>query len=124
MNAKNLTCINCPLGCALTVETEGDQVIRVSGNTCKRGEIYARKEVTDPTRIVTTTVKVLNGAAAVVSVKTKGDIPKGKIFDCVRALKSVQVEAPVHIGDVIAADIAHTGVDVAATKNVERHPQV
>lgn len=124
MNAKNLTCINCPLGCALTVETEGDQVIRVSGNTCKRGEIYARKEVTDPTRIVTTTVKVLNGAAAVVSVKTKGDIPKGKIFDCVRALKSVQVEAPVHIGDVIAADIADTGVDVAATKNVERHPQV
>lgn len=124
MNAKNLTCINCPLGCALTVETEGDQVIRVSGNTCKRGEIYARKEVTDPTRIVTTTVKVLNGAAAVVSVKTKGDIPKGKIFDCVRALKSVQVEAPVHIGDVIAADIADTGVDVVATKNVERHPQV
>lgn len=124
MNAKNLTCINCPLGCALTVETEGDQMIRVSGNTCKRGEIYARKEVTDPTRIVTTTVKVLNGAAAMVSVKTKEDIPKGKIFDCVKALKNVQVEAPVHIGDVIAADIAHTGVDVVATKNVEPRPQV
>lgn len=122
MNAKNLTCINCPLGCALTVETEGDRVIRVSGNTCKRGEIYARKEVTDPARIVTTTVKVRNGAAAMVPVKTKEDIPREKIFDCVKALKNVQVEAPVHIGDVIAADIADTGVDVVATKSVERHP--
>lgn len=120
MNTKNLTCINCPMGCPLTVEMEGGQVIRVSGNTCKRGEIYARKEVTDPTRIVTSTVKVLHGNAAVIPVKTKEDIPKGKIFDCVKALKKIQVEAPVHIGDMIAADIAGTGVDVIATKNVER----
>ena len=120
MEVKNLTCINCPLGCPLTVEMEGGQVIRISGNTCKRGEVYARKEVTNPTRIVTSTVKVVNGKADMVSVKTKEDIPKGKIFDCVRALKSVQVEAPVHIGDVVAGNIADTGVDVVATKNVDR----
>ena len=53
-----------------------------------------------------------------VSVKTKNDIPKGKIFDCVKALKGVEVEAPVHIGDVIVADVAGTGVDVIATKEV------
>jgi CxxC motif-containing protein len=98
---------------------EGEQVIKVSGNTCKRGEIYARKEVTNPTRIVTSTVKVVNGKSDMVSVKTKEDIPKGKIFDCVRALKNVQVEAPVRIGDVIVKDIADTGVKVVATKNVE-----
>lgn len=120
MNTKNLTCINCPMGCSLTVEIEGGQVIHVSGNTCKRGEAYARKEVTDPTRIVTTTVKVLHGTTAMVPVKTEKDIPKGKIFDCVKALKTVQVEAPVRIGDVIAANIADTGADVVATKNVER----
>ena len=95
-------------------------MIRVSGNTCKRGEIYARKEVTNPTRIVTTTVKVINGTSDTVSVKTKEDSPKEKIFDCVKALKSVQVEAPVHIGDVIAGNIAETGVDIVATGNVER----
>lgn len=119
MEVKNLTCINCPMGCSLTVEMEGEQVIKVDGNTCKRGEIYARKEVTDPTRIVTSTVKVVNGKSDMVSVKTKEDIPKGKIFDCVRALKNVRAEAPVRIGDVIAGNIADTGVDVVATKNVE-----
>lgn len=120
MEVKNLTCINCPMGCPLTIEMEGEQVIRVSGNTCKRGEIYARKEVTNPTRIVTTTVKVINGASDMVSVKTKEDIPKEKIFDCVKALKNMQVEAPVHIGDVIAGNITETGVDIVATGNVER----
>lgn len=120
MEVKNLTCINCPMGCPLTIEMEGEQVIQVSGNTCKRGEIYARKEVTNPTRIVTTTVKVANGTSDMVSVKTKEDIPKGKIFDCVKALKNMQVEAPVHIGDVIADNIAETGVDIVATRNIER----
>lgn len=120
MEVKNLTCINCPMGCPLTIEMEGERVIRVSGNTCKRGEIYARKEVTNPTRIVTTTVNVINGTSDMVSVKTKEDIPKGKIFDCVKALKNVQVEAPVHIGDVIADNIAETGVDIVATGSIER----
>lgn len=118
MEVINLTCINCPLGCPLVVEMEGDGRIRVSGNTCKRGEIYARKEVTDPARIVTSTVKVTNGNSVRVSVKTREDIPKEKIFDCVRALKEIQLEAPVHIGDLVAANIADTGVDVIATKNV------
>ena len=118
MEERNLTCIGCPLGCSITVRMEGGSVISVEGNTCKRGDDYARKEVTNPTRIVTTTVRVSGGSEAMVSVKTKSDIPKDKIFDCVRALKDVKVEAPVHIGDVICKDIAGTGVDIVATKNV------
>ena len=119
MEVKNLICINCPMGYALTVEMEGDEVVSVSGNTCKRGEAYGRKEVTDPTRIVTSTVKVSGGKAKMVSVKTRQDIPKGKIAECVEALKDVQVQAPVRIGDVIVTDIAGTGVDIVATKNIE-----
>ena len=107
------------MGCALTVELEGNEVISVIGNTCKRGDDYARKEVTNPTRIVTSTVKVANGVLAAVSVKTEKDIPKGRIFDCVRALKDVTVTAPVHIGDVIMKDVAGTGVNVIATKDVD-----
>ena len=118
MEERNLTCIGCPLGCSITVRMEGGSVISVEGNTCKRGDDYARKEVTNPTRIVTTTVRVSGGSEAMVSVKTRSDIPKDKIFDCVRALKNVKVEAPVHIGDVICKDIAGTGVDIVATKNV------
>ena len=107
------------MGCPLVVTMDGGEVVSVTGNTCKRGDIYARKEVTNPTRIVTSTVRITGGSEAMVSVKTKEDIPKGKIFDCVKALKNVEVAAPVHIGDVLVKDVAGTGVDVIATKNVE-----
>ena len=121
MEKKSLICIGCPMGCMLSVTLENGEVTEVTGNTCKRGDVYARKEVTNPTRIVTSTVKVSDGTLAMVSVKTKTDIPKGKIFDCVRALKTVCVKAPVHIGDVILENVADTGVDIIATKNVEKH---
>lgn len=120
MEKRELTCIGCPMGCALTVELDGTEVVNVTGNTCKRGDIYARKEVTNPTRIVTSSVAVENGTLAVVSVKTKEDIPKEKIFECTRALKGVKVVAPVHIGDVVVKNVAETGVDIIATKNVEK----
>lgn len=116
MEIRELTCISCPMGCPLTVEMDGNEVVSVTGNTCKRGDVYARKEVTNPTRIVTSTVRVIGGKSEMVSVKTKEDIPKGKIFDCVKALKGVEVTAPVHIGDVIVANVAGTGVDIVATK--------
>ena len=115
-----LTCIGCPMGCPLIVTMEDGAVASVTGNTCPRGDAYARKEVTAPTRIVTTTVRVTDGVLAAVSCKTRGDIPKGKIFDIIRALKAVEVAAPVVIGQVIVPNAADTGVDVIATKNVEK----
>ena len=118
MEVRELICIGCPLGCPVTVTMDNGEVVEVKGNTCKRGDVYARKEVTNPTRIVTSTVKVKGGSLAMVSVKTKNDIPKETIFDCVRALKGVEVQAPVHIGDVIMTDVAGTGVDIVATKEV------
>ncbi len=119
MEKRELICIGCPMGCPLTVELEGSEIISVTGYTCKRGDVYARKEVTNPTRIVTSTVRVSGGSIDMVSVKTKEDIPKGKIFECVKALKGIEVPAPVHIGDVILENVADTGVDIVATKNVE-----
>lgn len=117
MEKRKLICIGCPMGCPLTVEMNGTEVVSVTGNTCPRGDAYARKEVTNPTRIVTSTVKVEGGKVDMVSVKTKEDIPKGKIFECVKALKGITVKAPVHIGDVILKDVAGTGIDIIATKN-------
>ena len=120
MEKRELICIGCPLGCMVTATMENGAVTAVEGNTCKRGDDYARKEVTNPTRIVTSTVMVKGGNLDMVSVKTRNDIPKGKIFDCVRALKGVCVEAPVHIGDVILKDVCGTGVDVIATKEIQK----
>ena len=119
MERNELICIGCPLGCNLTVEMDGGQVVSVNGNTCKRGDDYARKELTDPRRIVTSTVPVAGGNLPVVSVKTASDIPKGKIRECLVALKGVTLTAPVQIGDVIVKNVADTGVDVVATKEIQ-----
>ena len=115
---KNLTCICCPMGCQITVTLDNGEVTDVTGNTCKRSDVYARKEVTNPTRVVTSSVRVSGGRIAMVSCKTAGDIPKGKIFDCCKAIQSIEVQAPVKIGDIILKDVCGTGVDVIATKVV------
>ena len=86
MEERHLTCIGCPMGCQLTVTMENGKVTNVTGNTCKRGDIYARKEVTNPTRIVTSSVRVKGGKIAMVSCKTKEDIPKGKIYATLSSL--------------------------------------
>lgn len=117
MEIRELICIGCPLGCPLKVEMEGNEVVSVTGNTCPRGDAYARKEVTNPTRIVTSTVRVNGGVRPVVAVKTKSDIPKSKIFEVMEAINQVEVTAPVAIGDVVLTDVAGTGVEVVATAN-------
>lgn len=119
MAVRELTCISCPLGCALKVETdEAGRVLSVSGNTCKRGEEYGRREVTAPVRTVTSTVFVEGGEAPVTSVRTKGDIPKEKIFACMEIIRKAVVRAPAKIGDVVIKNVADTGVDVIVTKDV------
>ncbi len=119
METRNLICIGCPMGCALTVGIDGEH-ITVTGNTCPHGAEYAKKEVTNPTRVVTSTVRVEGADIARVSVKTATDIPKGKIFDCMAEIRKTEVKAPVAIGDVIIEDCAGTGVSVIATKNVKK----
>ena len=117
---RELVCIGCPMGCPLEVELEEEKVIKVTGNKCKKGEDYGIKECTNPTRIVTSSVSVEGGEIDVVPVKTQGDIPKDKIFDIVEELKNVKVMAPVNIGDVIAQDICGTGINIVATRKVNR----
>ena len=114
---RELTCICCPVGCALTVTIEGDNSVTVTGNRCPRGAAYGEKEVTNPTRIVTSTVRVEGYPDTVVSVKTASDIPKGRIDDCMKALADVTAAAPIHVGDVIVENVADTGVNIVATRS-------
>ena len=117
METRELTCINCPLGCLLTVTMDGDEITDISGYTCQRGKVYAEKEVTNPTRIVTSTVKVVGGRSERVACKTASDIPKDKIFAVMDAINAASVQAPVVIGEVLICDVAGTGVDVVATSH-------
>ena len=75
MEKRELICIGCPMGCPLTVTLDGGAVVTVQGNTCPRGDAYARREVTAPTRIVTTTVRVTGGTLpAVVISEPDGEL--------------------------------------------------
>lgn len=116
MDKKELICIGCPMGCPVTVTMQQERIVEITGNTCPRGKAYAEKEVTNPTRIVTSTVKVEGGDRPYISVKTKEDIPKGKIFECMKEINGILAKAPVAIGDILLDDVAGTGVPVVATK--------
>ncbi len=118
MVTKELTCIGCPMGCQITVELDGGEVKSVKGNTCQKGDVYARKEVTNPTRIVTSTVVIRGGDKPRLSVKTANDIPKDKIFEVMKDIDAAHPSAPVKIGDVIVENVAGTGVNVIATRNI------
>lgn len=112
---KELICINCPMGCHLTVDTEAKTV---KGNTCKRGETYGINEVTNPVRVVTSTVKVKNGSHPVLPVKTSTAIPKDMNFKCIEEINKVEVNAPIKMGDIIIENILGTGADIVASRDL------
>lgn len=114
---KTMNCITCPRGCLLTVEFEGNKVLSVSGNFCKRGVTFAEGEITNPVRTIHSTVRVTGSDHPVVPCKTSSPIPKGKIFDVMKEIDKVSVAAPVKIGDVFIKDVCGTGADIVATNN-------
>ena len=113
---KELICISCPMGCHLKVDVDNKTV---TGNTCKRGEIYGLNEVTNPVRVVPSTVKVNGGELPVVPVKTAGAIPKKLNFECMKVINETTVNAPVKMGEVLIKDVLGTGIDVVASRDIE-----
>ena len=112
---RELTCIVCPKGCQLTVELEGKEIVSISGQTCKRGEEYAKTECTAPMRTVTTTAALKSGG--VVPVKTDKPIPKELIFKCMEEINKVRVADDAKLGDVVIENILGTGANVVTTRN-------
>ena len=107
MEVIKLTCINCPLGCALEVRYIDEEYV-VTGNRCIRGKKYALAEISNPTRILTTTIRV----------KSNGGIAKDKIFECIQILKEIEVQAPISMNEIIVANILDSGIDIVATKSI------
>lgn len=120
MANKRYVCIICPNGCEIDVEAAGSEVKKISGNTCKKGEDYVRKELASPQRGVTGSVVVKGGVIPLASVKTSKPVPKDMMKKVADEFSKVVVEAPVNIGDVIVKNVLGTGADVVATKNVKR----
>ncbi len=107
----NLTCIMCPKGCEMKI-TKKDNTILVNGNSCPRGEIYAKEELTAPTRILTSIIKTNNG---VIGVKTSKPIPKEKIHECLIVLKNLKVKN-AKFGDILIKNILNTDANIIVTR--------
>ena len=115
MSQKVITCTVCPMGCSITVEGEGDQIEKVEGFGCKRGEEYARNEFVHPVRIFTSSVRMKGGQEPLMPVRSNKPVPKELLLECVRALQGVTITAPVHCGDVVVKNILDTGANIVAT---------
>ena len=112
---KELTCIVCPRGCRLKV----DDHMEVTGNACPRGKIYAINELTHPTRTITSSIRVTNRPYTLVSVKTDKPIPKDKMFDVMKEIDKLTIEAPTVIGQVVKANILGLDSNIIITKNID-----
>lgn len=117
---ETVTCIMCPLGCKIKVELENDEIKDLVGHACENGMEYAEQEVSSPTRTVMSVVKCVKGDYLTVSIKTSEPVKKDKIDAVMGAVSNIEVEAPVRVGDKIIEDVCGLGVDIVATRNVER----
>jgi len=120
---KNLICINCPMGCELNVDYTAKKIIKVEGNTCKRGITYAETEIFHPVRIVTTTVRVKDCSIPFVPVKTEKPVPKKIAFKIIQRASKITLHAPVKSGDVVIQNIMDSGVNLIATRSLARTRQ-
>lgn len=109
-------CIVCPIGCTIEVKEENGKIVTY-GNRCKRGQSYAIEEYLNPSRVLTTTVLTEDGKP--VPVRSNRPIPKGKLRDALREISKHRVNLPVRLNEVIIKDVAGTGVDIVATRNMD-----
>ncbi|MCD8175642.1 MAG: DUF1667 domain-containing protein [Phascolarctobacterium sp.] len=121
VETKIMNCIMCPMGCEMTVTIEKGTVISVNGNTCPRGDKYARDEITAPKRMLTSTVSIEGGMLPLLPVVSADVLPKERILNCALYLRKVRVKAPVKMGDVIVKDILGLGVNIVASRDMEEH---
>ena len=112
---KELTCIVCPRGCRLKV----DDNMEVTGNACPRGKMYVINELTNPTRTITSSIRVSNRPYTLVSVKTDKPVPKDKMFDVMKEIDELSIEAPTRIGQIVKANILGLDANIIITKNID-----
>lgn len=120
MSRSDIICISCPKGCRMTVEAENDIITKIKGYSCPAGKEYAREEFKNPTRVLPTTVKIKNGELPLVSVKTENPIPKKLLLPAMKEIKLIEVEAPVKSGQIIKENFMNTGINLVATRTIER----
>ena len=119
-DTEKFVCIGCPVGCPLELAHEGNQIIEVAGNDCRRGAKYAKQEFTDPRRSLSTTVAISGAVWARLPVKTTGQVPKDQVMEAARVIHQIHCRAPVESGQVLLQGLLdETGLDVVATRSMD-----
>jgi CxxC motif-containing protein len=114
---RNLICIECPIGCSLSVEKGGEQW-DVKGNKCPKGKDFAINEITDPRRSICSTVRTTFKKVPRLPVRTTGDVPLKEIFAVMAQINAISVDKPIHTGDVIIKNVCNTGINVIAASDL------
>jgi len=115
---RRFTCVICPIGCDIDVELLDSDEIPMKGNKCKKGTEFVLQELEEPMRILTTTIHIEGAKWAMLPVRTDGPIPKRFLFKVIEELANIELQAPVNISDVIVRNIAGTGANIVATRNM------
>ena len=118
---RTITCINCPIGCEVELSVKNGEIKKITGNRCPRGEEYVREEFLNPTRILTTTVKVKNGKLPVIPVKSNKPLPKKYLEKAMDEISKKEIKAPVKIHDVVIKNIFDTGVDIVTSRSLDKN---
>lgn len=123
MMEKRFTCVVCPIGCELKIEydekTMNEESFKVTGNTCPRGAQYAKTEIVSPERTLTSTVRSDSTVIPMIPVKTSAPIPKGKLFEAMKQLNTINVNVPVNAGDILVKNFIKEGVDLVIARSVK-----
>ncbi len=121
VEARQYTCIGCPIGCPLQLQHEGHEITEISGHECDRGAKYAKQEFADPRRDLSTTVVISGAGLRRLPVKITGPIGKDRVMEAVSEIHRLQVQAPVKLGEVLIKDfLDEKDIHVVACRTMER----
>jgi len=117
---RHFTCVTCPVGCEIDVELQDGRVVSMEGNKCDKGEEFILQELEEPMRILTTTVRLKGARWAMLPVRTDAPVPRRLLFQAIEELAGVELQAPVKLYDVVLKNVAGTGANIVATRNMEK----
>ena len=117
---RHFTCVTCPVGCEIDVELQDGRVVSMEGNKCDKGEEFILQELEEPMRILTTTVRLKGARWAMLPVRTDAPLPRRLLFQAIEELAGVELQAPVKLYDVVLKNVAGTGANIVATRNMEK----
>lgn len=120
MESRDMICIVCPVGCHMEIieDRSTESGYKVEGATCKKGQVYGIKELSNPTRLLTSTVKITGGSLPRIPVRTDSEIPKDKIFEVMEIINKIELQAPVKMGQILEANILGLDVNIISSRSV------